>query len=159
MPPSSSTPRTTRSKELHQYGAMRIPEPTNESYHILSTTDNYGSNFKLLGIEFDVALRMDKAVEDVVFAAGWKLKMLVRTRRFYTDGELVILYKSHLLSYLEYRTPAIYHATRDILHKLDRVQTKFLEDINITEELRGYQKFLRGSITEKYGTVPHRIIF
>ena len=44
-----------------------------------------------------------------------------------------MLYKAHLLSYIEYRTPAIYHATRDILAKLDRVQTKLLQDIGMQE--------------------------
>ena len=60
--------------------------------------------------------------------------MLVRTRRFYSDGELIMLYKAHLLSFIEYRTPAIYHATRDILQRLDRVQSKFLEDVCMSEE-------------------------
>ena len=76
---------------------------------------------------------MDKAVQDVVVAAGWKLKTLIRTRRYYTDYELILLYKAHLLSYLEYRTPAIYHAKREALQKLDRVQSKLLSDIGVDE--------------------------
>lgn len=60
--------------------------------------------------------------------------MLVRTRRYYTGSELVVLYKSHLLSYIEYRTPAIYHATRDILCRLDRIQDRFLEHAGIDEQ-------------------------
>ena len=35
--------------------------------------------------------------------------------------------------YLEYRTPAIFHAKRDVLDKLDRVQRKFLKDIGVDE--------------------------
>ena len=66
-------------------------------------------------------------------AAGWKSKMLIRTRRYYTDAELVVLYKAHRLSYIEYRTLAIYHATRDILERLDRVQSRFLTDAGIDE--------------------------
>ena len=38
-----------------------------------------------------------------------------------------------MLSYLEYRTPAIYHATRAILCWLDAVQTTFLTDIDVDE--------------------------
>ena len=44
-----------------------------------------------------------------------------------------MLYKAHLLSYLEYRTPAIYHAKREALQKLDRVQSKLLSDIGVDE--------------------------
>jgi hypothetical protein len=74
---------------------------------------------------------MEAAVNEVVVEAGWKLKMVIRTKRFYTDGELIVLYKTHLLAYIEYRTPAVYHATREILARLDRVQTKFLQDVGI----------------------------
>ena len=38
-----------------------------------------------------------------------------------------------MLSYLEYRTAAIYHATRDILVRLDAIQTRFLQDAGIDE--------------------------
>ena len=53
--------------------------------------------------------------------------MLIRTRRYYDIQELIVLYKAHMLSFIEYRTPAVYHATRDVLCKLDRVQGRFLE--------------------------------
>ena len=76
---------------------------------------------------------MAESISELVSAAGWKLRTLLRTRRFYTDADLVVLYKAHLLSYLEYRTPAIYHATRAILCRLDAVQTRFLKDIGVDE--------------------------
>ena len=86
-----------------------------ESKHILKTEDAAGATLKLLGILFDDSLSMEKAVNQFVSEASWKLRTLLRTKRFYTDADLVLLYKSHLLSYIEYRTPAIYHATRDVL--------------------------------------------
>jgi hypothetical protein len=76
---------------------------------------------------------MDDAVMEVVTEAGWKLQMLLRAKRFYSDTDRVRLYKSHLLSYLEYRTPAIYHAKREVLDKVDRVQSKFLKTCNIDD--------------------------
>ena len=76
---------------------------------------------------------MADAISELVSAAGWKLRTLLRTRRFYTDADLVILYKAHLLSFLEYRTPAIYHATRAVLVRLDAVQSRFLKDIGLNE--------------------------
>jgi hypothetical protein len=122
--------------ELHQWGAANQVQfdPAKESFHVLAKSDALGDDFKLLGIVFDVHLNMTAAVGEVVQQAGWKLRMLMRTRRYYTDAELVILYKAHLLSYLEYRTPAVYHATRDILARLDRVQTRFLKNAGLDEK-------------------------
>jgi hypothetical protein len=122
-------------QELHSWGrANQVSfDPGKESFHILSTSEGSGKDFKLLGVIFDVLLEMDKAVDEVVMAAGWKLKMLIRTWRFYTDAELIRLYKAHLLSYLEYRTSAIYHAKRKVLEKLDRVQSRFLGDVGVDD--------------------------
>ena len=44
-----------------------------------------------------------------------------------------MLYKSHMLGFLEYRTAAIYHATRAILERLDAVQVRFLQKAGIDE--------------------------
>ena len=76
---------------------------------------------------------MANAVFELVSSAGWKLRTLLRTKRFYTDADLIILYKAHLLSYLEYRTPAIYHATRAELCRLDAVQSRFLRDVSVDD--------------------------
>ena len=77
---------------------------------------------------------MADAVAEVVTEAGWKLRTLLRTQRYYTDADLIVLYKSHVLSYLEYRTPAVYHATRSVLDKLDEVQRRFLRNVGVDEE-------------------------
>ena len=78
-------------------------------------------------------LTMTEAIGEVVTDAGWKMKSLLRTKRFYCDADIVLLYKSHLLSFLEYRTPAVYHATRDVLCRLDNVQQRFLRDVGIDD--------------------------
>jgi hypothetical protein len=106
-------------------------DPSKESIHVLSKSSAEGQNFLLLGINFDCSLDMTDAINDVVTEAGWKMRTLLRTRRFYCNADLVILYKSHLLSYLEYRTPAIYHARREQLKRLDNVQDRFLHDAGI----------------------------
>jgi hypothetical protein len=122
--------------DLHDWGkANQVAfDPAKESMHILSTTEPHGNDFKLLGVDFDCALDMTNAVHGLVTDAGWKLRTLLRTRRYDSDAELVILYKGRLLSFLEYRTPAIYHARWDLLNnKLDNVQTRFLRDANIDD--------------------------
>ena len=49
---------------------------------------------------------------------------------------MIVLYKSHLLGFLEYRTPAIYHATRAVIGRLDGMQTRFLEKVGISEHFK-----------------------
>ena len=44
------------------------------------------------------------------------------------------MYKSQLLSYLEYRTAAIYHACDTILAPLDKFQDRFLKELGISAE-------------------------
>jgi hypothetical protein len=122
-------------QELHKWGdANQVAfDASKESHHVLSLSDPEGGNFKLLGVSFDTELSMASAVSEIVSAAGWKLRTLLRTRRYYTDADLIVLYKTHLLSFLEYRTPAIYHATRAVLSRLDGVQSNFLHDIGVDE--------------------------
>ena len=122
--------------ELHKWGrANQVAfDAGKESKHILSLTESEGKDFKILGVLFDCQLDMTAAVNDIVNSASWKIRTLLRTQRFYTTGELVVLYKSQLLSYIEYRTAAIYHALREILARLDNIQTKFLQDAGVTAE-------------------------
>ena len=44
---------------------------------------------------------------------------------------MIHLYKAKVLSYAEYRTAAIYHASESLLQKVDHVQESFFEDIGI----------------------------
>jgi hypothetical protein len=113
--------------ELHAWGRANqvVFDPSKESHHILSMSDPVGANFRLLGVAFDGGLTMVDAVGELVADASWKLRTLQRTRRYYTDAELILLYKSQLLSFIEYRTSAIYHATRDVLERVDDIQTRF----------------------------------
>ncbi len=122
-------------QELHAWGSANQVDfdASKESQHILSMHDSTDSVFKMLGVSFDSELSMSQAVAEIVTAAGWKMRTLLRTRRYYTDSDLIVLYKAHLLSFLEYRTPAIYHATRVVLNKLDAVQSKFLSDVGVDE--------------------------
>ena len=44
------------------------------------------------------------------------------------------LYKSHVLSYLESKTPALYHASKTTLEPLDNIQRRFLREMNVTSD-------------------------
>ena len=108
-------------------------DPKKESFHVLARTGGEGGNAELLGVNFDTGLTMADAVHDTVHQVSWKLRTLQRSRRFHTDRELVNVYKSRVLGYLEYRTPAVYHATSTTLQPLDKVQDRFLRDAGLSQ--------------------------
>ena len=55
---------------------------------------------------------------------------ILRTHRFFNDGELVMFFKAHVLSFIEYRTPGVYHAAPSALQRLDSVLSKFLRSLS-----------------------------
>ena len=46
-------------------------------------------------------------------------------------GELVTTYKAKVLSYVESRTPAIYHATDTTLKQLEAMQNRVLRELDV----------------------------
>ena len=86
-----------------------------------------------LGVDFDCKLGMGDAAYDLAKECKRKLKAILRTRKFNTGGGLIDLYKAQILSFIEYRTAAIYHACSTALSVLDGVQTKLLEAAGATE--------------------------
>ena len=89
----------------------------------------YGDAFKLLGGLFDVRMFMEPAINEIAAQAHVRLKALLRGRHFFSDKALVNMYKMQVLSYMEFATPAVYHAPRFFLQRLDAVQACFLEEI------------------------------
>ena len=102
-----------------------------ESVHVVSHQEPEGENFKVLGVKFDCALAMAEAVHEVVVEVSWKLRTLERSAKYHRDAQLVQLYKARVLGYVEYRTPAVYHATNTVLAPLDRLQDNFLRRVGV----------------------------
>ena len=100
--------------------------------HILSRKNSYGDPFTLLGIRFDCKLLMTDSVLELATSCRWKLKAILRTSRFNTGLDLVRLYKAQLLSFIEYRTAAIYHAGKYSLDTLGEIQNKLLRAAGMT---------------------------
>ena len=121
---------------LHTWGRANQVEfdAGKESFHVLSRNHPEGSDFKMLGVEWDTKLTMEREVEELARKCYWKLKTILRSRRFFTLPQLVQQYKSHVLPYLEAATPALYHATNTQLKKVDRVQGAFLRGVGLTKE-------------------------
>ena len=109
--------------KLHSWGRANqvVFEATKESCHILSHLEPAGEDFKLLGVDFDCALTMAGALYKLVGKARWKLHALLKSSAYHTEVELVELYKTKLLGYLEYRTAAFYHVTCTTLQPMNRI--------------------------------------
>lgn len=105
-----------------------------EGKRILSRTQPVGDCFTLLGVEFDCKLVMDQAIHTLLDSCRWKLRSLLRCQRHFNACDLVNLYKSRLLGFIEYRTAAIYHACDTLLNRIDTVQSRFLDHLGITEK-------------------------
>ena len=124
-------------ENLHKWGrANQVAfDPSKESKHILATCGRgSGGPFTLLGVAFDPRLTMGDAVHDLVANTSWKVASIQRAGRYFTTCELIHLYKSRVLSFVECRTPAIYHACDSHLRRLDAIQTRFLKDTGIDEK-------------------------
>ncbi len=122
-------------KSLHRWGSANrvLFDPGKESYHCLHRTRYFGDNFKILGVLFDCQLTMGDAAQETAREAGWKVRSILRCRKFYSTPELMKLYKSQVLSFIESRTAAIHHAAPSVLDAIDRVQRRFLREIGLTE--------------------------
>ena len=95
---------------------------------MLSRRDPEGDDFDMLGVEWDTSLTMEREVETLSRRCYWKLRTLVRSRRFFTTPQLVQQYKSHILPVLEFATPAIFHAAATDLEPLEKVQRTSIKE-------------------------------
>jgi len=120
--------------ELHQWGAANCVtfDSEKESFHIISRSSSFGSSFRLLGVQFDLQLTMQEAIGECAVEGHWRLSSLLRSRRYFSLKDLALHYKSHILTYIEYRTPAITHAASSHLDHLDSVQKRFLRNVGIS---------------------------
>ena len=119
---------------LHRWGrANRVSfDAAKESFHIIYRVSAAGSNFTLLGVNFDCKLTMDTALHEICLAASWKAKAILRTNRFFSTRHLITIFKSHVLGFIEYRTPAIIHAASSVLKPIDLIFDRFLSAIGIS---------------------------
>ena len=120
---------------LHTWGRANSVkfDPSKESFHILHRRWSHGEDFLLLGVLFDCELRMHSAISRLARKAGWRLQAILRPRRFFRQFELVNLYKSLVLSYLESGLAAYFHAAPSVLLPIDRVQRRLLRELELSE--------------------------
>ena len=77
---------------------------------------------------------MHKAVHKCAIQASLKSRSLLRCRRFYNTADMIMLYKSNILCYIEYRTAGIHFACTSVLAEVDDVQSRFITQLELSEE-------------------------
>ena len=119
---------------VHGWGASnRVSfDKEKEEFCILHHISGSGADFRLLGPVIDSKLTMHSAVYKVASKARPKLYALLRTRRFYSNVDLILQFKVHILPILESVIGAIYHATPIILAQIDRIKEHFLKEIDLS---------------------------
>ena len=123
-------------QSLHRWGRANAVtfDAGKEETMIVATIDSCDGPIKLLGIDFDNKLAMHKAVHKCAIQASLKSRSLLRCRRFYNTADMIMLYKSHILSYIEYRTAGIHFACTSVLAEVDDVQSRFITQLELSEE-------------------------
>jgi hypothetical protein len=91
------------------------------------------NTFKLLGIKFDTKLNMGCQIDETIRKASFQLLPLTRLASVVPADVLFRLYKSYILPILEYPTPAIQHACRTSLSRIDTFQDKFARSIGLSK--------------------------
>ena len=76
---------------------------------------------------------MGNACSELASEMRWRLRTILRAKRYHSTVGMMQLYKSKVLSYAEYRTAAIYHACDTALKSIEHVQHMFLEELAIDE--------------------------
>ena len=107
-------------------------ESSKEHFVVLDRSNPCGDPFKLLGVIFDTKLTMKNMLVTLAHKINWKVRSLFRLRPFYSVKHLIRLYKAHVVSQFEWCTPAIYHATKTELARIDVFQTRFLRFLNVS---------------------------
>ena len=76
----------------------------------------------MLGPTLDEKLFMHECIQKLYRKAKPKARALLRCRRFYSIGDLLLLFKTHVRSQIEWCNGAIFHAAPSGLDCLDSVQ-------------------------------------
>ena len=126
--------------EVHAYGAANQIEfdSEKETMHYLHAQHGFSfedcTSFRILGCYFDPKLLIHEAVRNIAVEAGWRLRSLFRSQRYFSTRNLVQLYKSLVLSYIESYTAAIYHAVESVLDRIYRIQKHLLERCKLSRK-------------------------
>ena len=121
---------------VHKWGRInRVAfDPSKEHVVIIHPIYGSGDPFKILGCMIDCKLIMSHAADKILSQVRPKVAAILRTKMHYSKGDLISQCKTHIWGIVEQHTEAIFHASDHVLEKIDRVQSHFLRDLDMTEK-------------------------
>jgi hypothetical protein len=125
----------TCQNRVHEWGDSNQVtfDASKESTHILSQTAVSSECFRILGVLFNCRMSMKEAVKEITSEATRRVNVILRARRFLSTAQLVGMYKCQVLSFIEYRTSALFHCDSWTLSSLDHVQDHLLGEIGVSD--------------------------
>ena len=82
----------------------------------------------------DPDLRMHSAIDQLLSRIRPKVTAILRTRAYYSVPQLIDQFKTHIWGLIECNSGGYFHAANSLLVKVDKVQTRFLKELELTEE-------------------------
>lgn len=95
---------------------------------------SYVPNYRYLGIKLDTALNFQSHYHRLISILSQKVLLMCKLRPFIDRRTAIIIYKSHLLSLLEYGLIILDSIPVNLLNKLQRVQNKCLRVCNLSDK-------------------------
>ena len=77
---------------------------------------------------------MHQAVDKILSRTRPKIRMLLKSRRFYGTSDMIFMFKTHLRGLIETNTPAIYHAAVTTLRPMDNLQNSYVHELGMSLE-------------------------
>jgi len=121
---------------VHTWGRMnRVSfDASKEHLVVMHPSEYHGDPFKMLGLMIDLDLRMHSAIDQLLSKIRPKSTAILRTRAYYSIGELINQYKTHIWCLVELHCGGYFHAASTLLEKVDQVQRSFLTKLGVSEE-------------------------
>ena len=77
---------------------------------------------------------MNKEINRILGKVSGKARTIIRTKRYYSKSALINHFKTHILCHLEGTMAAFFHCSTTHLEKLNQVQNRFIEKIEVSED-------------------------
>ena len=90
-------------------------DPAKEEFVVLTPQDGHGETFRPLGPLIDTKLTTDECIVKLYRKAKPKARALLRCRRYFSVRDLLMLYKAHVRSQIEWCNGAVLHAAKSRL--------------------------------------------
>ena len=135
--------RTTFNSSKSQYIAFSNRTPIQDSsIQFIDSVIPCSTSIDVLGVKITKSLSWTEHIQNIYKTASQKLGLLYKTKPYFSDDQLLIIYKSHIRSQMEYCSPVWGGGGSVALGLLDRIQNRACRLINsprLTQNLSSLQ--------------------